>query len=243
MKNKTVLAFETTSPFLSVALGAEGKLKEIHSPSPLRHSENLIPWVDRLLKSQKLSMDQIDALAIDQGPGSFTGLRIGFSFLKGLQAVRKIPCYGALSLDMITANVAPSRKLSIPEKSELGVVMDARRDAVYARFYSYQHGDWAPQEGLKLFSLDQLTSLVREKTFLVGDALDRYKTSFEKLFTASRFLSSQYWHPSAATLVKWFFAGDARLTPLKKSDDFLPLYFRASEAEEKRRSMTTLHGA
>ncbi len=242
MKNKTVLAFETSSPYLSVAIGARGNARELRSKSPLKHSENLITLMDQLLKQGGLSLDKIDAFVIDQGPGSFTGLRIGFSFLKGLLAVRKIPCYGALSLDMIAANVAPNRKLSIPENSELGVVMDARRDVLYVRMYSHQGGDWAPQEGPKLLSLDQLKSLAREKTFLAGDALDRYKAHFEKLFQSDRFLSPKFWYPTAAILVKWYQAGDARLVPLKKSEDFLPLYFRASEAEEKRRSLIT-HGA
>ncbi len=242
MKNKTILAFETSSPFLSVALGTRGITRELRSKSPLKHSENLISLMDQLLKRERLSLDKIDAFAIDRGPGSFTGLRIGFSFLKGLLAVREIPCYGALSLDMIAANVAPSRKLSVPEIRELGVVMDARRDTIYARFYSRKDGDWAPQEGLKLFSFDQLKSRVREKTFLVGDALGRYKASFEKNFQPERLFSEKFWSPTASILVKWFQTGDARLVPLKKSEDYLPLYFRTSEAEEKRRSLIT-HGA
>ena len=88
MKNKIILAFETSSPYLSVALGFGGKIRELCSKSPLKHSENLIGLMDQLLKAERLTLEKIDAFAIDQGPGSFTGLRIGFSFLKGLLAVR-----------------------------------------------------------------------------------------------------------------------------------------------------------
>ena len=229
----SILAFETSSPVLSVALGTrEGKVRELHSKSPLKHSENLIPLVDRLLRKEKISLKEVDAFAIDRGPGSFTGLRIGASFLKGMLAVVKKPCYGALSLDMIAARIA-SR-----ENSRLGVLVDARREAIYSCFYICQKGEWVSEGKPELLSLSQLKTRIQKGAVLTGDALLRYRSSLEETFgNQVNFLREESWHPSAAVLVKWFQTRDPHLSPLKTPRDFLPLYFRASEAEEKRRTL------
>ena len=235
---RTLLAFETSCPYLSVALGTrEGKIKELRSKAPLKHSENFISLMDRLLRTEKIPLEKIDAFAVDRGPGSFTGLRIGLSFLQGFMAVKKKPCYGALSLDMISAGIPPQ------ENSRLGVLVDARRETLYSRFYLYQKGKWRAEGKLEILSLGALKSRIREGTILTGDALMRYRHPLEEAFEKKvRFLPAQFWYPSAATLVKRFQAGDTGLEPLKTPRDFLPLYLRASEAEERRRTLVT-HGA
>lgn len=227
---KTVLAFETSCPVLSVALGTRsGETRELRADAPLQHSENLIPLVDRLLKEAKLAFEEVGAFAIDRGPGSFTGLRIGFSLLKGFLAVRKRPCYGALSLDMM------ARQISLPEGSRLGVLQDARRDAIYARFYRRRNRDWDAEGGLELLPFSQLTRRVSEGTVLAGDALIRYRAELETRFgKQTLFLEKDKMYPSAGTLVEWYQSGDPRLVKLAEPKDFLPLYFRASEAEEKK---------
>lgn len=229
----SILAFETSSPILSVALGtSKGEVRVVRSKSFLRHSENLIPFIDRLLKKEKISLRQIDAFAIDRGPGSFTGLRIGFSLLKGFLAVQKKTCYGAMSLDMITANA------KLPEGSRLGVLVDARRDAVYSRFYECLRGQWRPERKLKLQSISQLKTEIREGTVLVGDALTRYGETLKETFGKRiHFLNERTQFPSAAVLARWVQAGDKRLFLLKSPKDYLPLYLRASEAEENRRKL------
>jgi len=229
---KTVLALETASPVLSVALGTrEGKIKELSSRGPLQHSENLIPLIDRLLRKERLFLDGIDAFAIDRGPGSFTGLRIGFSLLKGLLAFRKRPCYGALSLDMMTP------KIVLPQGARLGVMVDARREAVYCRFYRFSQGKWNAEGKLEILSFPELRTRVREGTYLAGDARLRYQEKLEEIFgNRIHCLAQEAPFPAAATLVKWFQATDERLALLKGPQDFVPLYFRSSEAEEKRRT-------
>lgn len=231
MALKMILALETSSAGLGVALGtAAGKIREIRSGVRFRHSENLIALVERLLKKEKLSLEDIDCFAIDRGPGSFTGLRIGFSFLKGFLAVRKRPCYGALSLDMIAAGI------DLPEGSRLGVLVDARRERIYSRFYHRRKGEWVAERRLELLALSGLVDRITAKTALVGDALLRYQKPLEnKLGKQIHLLRENLSHPSAATLVRWFQERNQFLVPLRLPKDFLPLYFRRSEAEEKRR--------
>ena len=228
---RTVLAFETSGPVLSVALGArDGRVREARASGCLQHSENLILLMERLLKKERLGLDGIEAFAINRGPGSFTGLRIGFSFLKGFLAVRKRPCYGALSLDMIAAAV------DLTEASRLGVLVDARRERIYARFYRGRKGEWAAERKLELLTLPELKQRISEETTLVGDGLVRYGEDLRETFGQRiRFLKEDAYFPTAGTLVRWFQAQDPRLRPFRSVRDFLPLYFRSSEAEEKRK--------
>lgn len=215
---KTVLALETSTKILSVALGTrDGRIREAHSRRPLQHSENLIPLIERLLKQEKLSLGEIDAFAINRGPGSFTGLRIGFSLLKGILAVRKRPCHGALSLDMMAAKVT--------QGSRLGVLIDARREKIYSRFYRFQKEKWMPEGKLEVLSMAALISRVSKGMALVGDPSAPYAKEL-KIKPAL---------PSARTLVEWFQTENPGLVPLRVPRDFIPLYFRASEAEEKRK--------
>ena len=240
---KTILAFETSSPILSVALGTrEGKIKGIRSRGHLRHAEDLIPLADRLLKKEKLSIREIDTFAIDRGPGSFTGLRIGFSFLKGFLTARKRPCYGALSLDMIAARIPGEEGL------RLGVLVDARRERIYARFYRFDRGQWQPERvGVGLVLYEQLKSHLSKETLLVGDALERYGEILKKEAGKKvRFVNAGAAYdrmplPSASTLVEWFHSKNPRLALLRNPQDLIPLYFRSSEAEENR-SRAKKHG-
>lgn len=218
---KTLLALETSTAFLSVALGdAKGRVFELASKSPFKHSENLVPFIDRLLRRSGVSLGEIEVFAIDRGPGSFTGLRIGFSLVKGFLVVTKRPCYGALSLDMMAA------KVSTVQHSRLGVVVDARRGRIYTRFYRAEKGEWVGERRPELLSSSELHTRINPKTLLVGESLDRYKTGLKVRAVT----------PSARTLVQWFREKNPRLLSLTSPRDLLPLYFRTSEAEEKGRA-------
>ena len=232
---KTVLAFETSTPVLNLALGTpDGKIWKVAAAGAFGHSENLIPLMERLLKEARLSFAKVDAFVIDRGPGSFTGLRIGFSLLKGFLAVRKRPCYGALSLDMM------AEKISLPEGSRLGILMDARRGKIYSRFFKRRKGRWAAEQKTKVLTVDELIPRITRETCLAGDGLARYagRLSVRSVSPSALRLCSglSLPRPSAETLVEWFQKKDPRLAPLKTPQDFVPLYFRASEAEEKRRA-------
>src|SRR3990167_8531491 len=127
---KNYLAIDTSSEVLSLALKTgDRNLVETKVVGFLKHAENLMPMMVRLLKNHKLHAKDIDVFLIDRGPGSFTGLRIGFATLKGFLALEKKACFGALSLDMIAENV------SQPEGAKLAVILDARRDRFYFRSY------------------------------------------------------------------------------------------------------------
>ena len=234
-----VLALETSSSILSVALKkTAGQITESSFEGALYHAENLLPTIDQMLKKQKLKLQDIHVFLIGRGPGSFTGLRIGFSTLKGFRMIQKINCYGAFSLDMIAENA------ELPEKSRLCVCLDARREKIYTRFYQRsRQKKWKPLQKPAVLSFSEFASSLNPGDFLIGDALGRYgeaTKSYEKKLGLHLFKQS-LWNPKASTLIRWFDSakgekGKTPLVKLEKPSEFLPFYFRLSEPEERKKA-------
>ncbi|HLD50517.1 MAG TPA: tRNA (adenosine(37)-N6)-threonylcarbamoyltransferase complex dimerization subunit type 1 TsaB, partial [bacterium] len=212
-----ILALETSSPVLSVALqkGKTGKILQSSVRGFSKHAENLFPALDQLLKKTKLSIQEIDTWLIGRGPGSFTGLRIGFSALKGFLVMEKSAqggsasggkdCFGALSLDLIAEN-AP-----LPEGSRLGVCLDAFRQKVYARFYRRSQGKWQPASTPEAWTLEEFISRLPPETALTGNALERFGPEIKKHFQKIHFLTEKLWYPKASSLISLFQARDKKI--------------------------------
>jgi tRNA threonylcarbamoyladenosine biosynthesis protein TsaB len=217
-----LLAIETSSPVLSVAIKKSGaKLRHATVQGYMKHAENLLPVIDRLLKRERLKIQDIDAFLISRGPGSFTGLRIGFATLKGFLAIRPKPCYGAFSLDVIAAGI---KRAGNP--LNLTICLDARRGKIYARSYHNDGKRWIPCGPSRVASLHEG---IPEGNLVAGDGISKLDAS--RLALAPK----KDWVPRAATLIELFEAGDPLLKKLTRPKDFLPVYLRRSEPEEKLR--------
>lgn len=125
-----ILAMDTASGYGSVAVAdGETLLSEIITSRKETHSRQLMTMVDRALKMAGLSLRDIDGFAVTMGPGSFTGLRIGISAMKGLAAVMEKPVVGVSSLEALALQVSPTSRLICP-------MLDARnREVYFSRFY------------------------------------------------------------------------------------------------------------
>ena len=120
-----ILAFESSAIAASVAYWRDGaQVASAFQASGLTHSSTLLPMAQSLLANAGLSMADVDVLAVAHGPGSFTGLRIGVSLVKGLAFERDLPCVGVSTLEAL-ANCMPRRD------AVLCAVMDARAGQVY----------------------------------------------------------------------------------------------------------------
>lgn len=120
-----ILAFDSAATAASTALYEDGALlAENYQRAGLTHSRTLLPMAEAMLSLCGTGFDAVDALAVSAGPGSFTGLRIGISLVKGLAAAKNLPCIGVSTLEAIAA-CAPRMD------ARLCVVMDARAGQVY----------------------------------------------------------------------------------------------------------------
>ena len=127
-----ILAIDTSSSICSVAI-LEDKtvIIEKHNNDEKTHSQKLMPLIDDILKEANLSLDDIDLLACGQGPGSFTGIRIGISTVKAFADVKNIPIIGVTSLESLAYN--------IKQEGLIASVIDAKHDNVYFGLYELKN--------------------------------------------------------------------------------------------------------
>lgn len=130
-----ILAIDTATEACSVALLVEEDCKEIFEIIPRQHTERVLPMVDELLKSADLSLSQLDAIAFNCGPGSFTGVRVGTSVTQGLAFSADLPVIPISSL-------AALAQLAYREEKQEKVLsaIDARMNEMYWACYQLESG-------------------------------------------------------------------------------------------------------
>ena len=128
-----ILAFETSAKAASVALMEDKKLLgESYQNTGLTHSQTLMVMAEDLLKQCGKTVDDVTAIAVAEGPGSFTGVRIGVAAAKGFAWGGELPCYGVSTLEAMAESLGIYQGYVCP-------CMDARRSQVYnALFYGNQ---------------------------------------------------------------------------------------------------------
>jgi tRNA threonylcarbamoyladenosine biosynthesis protein TsaB len=129
-----LLLIETSTRLCSAAVAIDGVVVAEHEeldPKGYRHAEALNPMIQAVLSDAGLRVRDLSGIAAAQGPGSYTGLRIGLAAAKGLALPWGIPCYGIDSLELIAEAVREAHPSELPVWS----AMDARRSEVYAAWF------------------------------------------------------------------------------------------------------------
>ena len=161
-----ILAFETSAKAASAAVMADGVLLgEFYQNTGLTHSQTLLAMAQELLVECGLNMDDVDAVAVAAGPGSFTGVRIGVAAAKGLAWGRELPCCGVSTLAAMARSFGAWQGYVCP-------VMDARRSQVYNALFHANCGEYTRIREDRAISLQDLGKDLQnlaEPIFLVGD--------------------------------------------------------------------------
>ena len=173
-----IMAFDSTAKSASVAvLDGERVLANYSIDNGLTQSELLLPMAEDALKSLKLSFSDVELYACSSGPGSFTGVRIGVSLIKGLAFGKGVPCVGVSTLLALAENLAGLRGVIVP-------VMDARREQVYTAIFNSDGKTLTRECEDKAISISDLARELESKEepiYLVGDGYAVVKRAFEKL--------------------------------------------------------------
>ena len=161
-----ILAFETSAKAASVALLEENKLLgESYQNTGLTHSQTLMVMAEDLLKSSGKTVADITAVAVAEGPGSFTGVRIGVAAAKGFAWGGQLPCYGVSTLEAMAESLGIWQGYVCP-------CMDARRNQVYNALFYVNQGTVtrvAPDRAIALEDLKKELAALSEPVYLVGD--------------------------------------------------------------------------
>lgn len=165
-----ILHLETASTNCSVSLAREGELvaiKEYNSPS-FSHSEQLHLFISEVLEEAGVSLQQINAIAVSKGPGSYTGLRIGVSAAKGLCYVLDIPLISTETLKGMALQKEIASGVIIP-------MLDARRMEVYAAVFDDHHSEIVPTKAVIIESDSFIEFAEKGKVYLVGSGATKCK--------------------------------------------------------------------
>ncbi len=174
-----ILAFETTAKAGSAALLDDSRLLgESYQNTGLTHSQTLMVMAEDLLKQCGKTMADVTAIAVAEGPGSFTGVRIGVAAAKGLAWGGHLPCYGVSTLESMALTLGAYQGYVCP-------VMDARRNQVYNALFYVNHSVLERTTEDRAIALSELSEELKAldgPIFLVGDGSTlTYSTLKEKV--------------------------------------------------------------
>ena len=164
-----ILAFDGTAKAASVALCDDSKtLASYTVDNGLTQSELLLPMAESVLKSLKLEFSDVDVFATSVGPGSFTGVRIGVSLVKGLAFAKNLPCVEVSTLEALAENMRGIDGIIVP-------TMDARRAQVYTAIFEGDGNSVTRQSEDMAIAISDLYEKLKnsdKKIYIVGDGYD-----------------------------------------------------------------------
>lgn len=166
-----ILAIETSTSVCSVAFENEdGKVFEKRTQSRGSHSEKLFLFIRELMEEHRFKMDDLEAVLVSEGPGSYTGLRIAASGVKGLLFGSGVPLYGVQTL----ASFGMCASLEIePESSRIHAIIDARRVHVYHQLFDVSGGVLSTDKEAQVIPIESFEKMVHPNDIIIGTGLDR----------------------------------------------------------------------
>ncbi len=226
-----IMAFDSTAKRASVAVTEDDRLLgEFSVDNGLTHSELLLPMAEDILRALKLSFSDIELYATSVGPGSFTGVRIGVSLIKGLAFGKDVPCSDVSTLEALAENLRGISGIILP-------CMDARRNETYAAIFKSEGGELTRLSEDSAMSVKALAELLKEyegeSIYLVGDGYEPVTRGLTALgitlCETPPLLRGQSAYSVARVAKKSFDRGE--YTTDKK---IAPTYLRVPQAERER---------
>ena len=224
------LAFETSAKAASVALlDGEKLLGESYQNTGLTHSQTLLRMAQDLIANCGYTPQQVQAVAVAAGPGSFTGVRIGVAAAKGFAWGGELPCCGVSTLEAMALNLGVNQGFVLP-------VMDARRSQVYTALFYAKDGRLTRMTEDRAVSLQELEQEIKnltESIFLVGDGSVLCYNTLKKGIPGLVCPPEHRMHQRAAGVG---LAAAAMIAEGKACDGvaLTPNYLRMSQAERER---------
>ncbi len=227
-----ILSMECSATPASVAVIEDNKiLASSFVNVRLTHSQTLMPMVENVLNSAKLSINDIDGLAISNGPGSFTGVRIGISALKGIAAPKNLPCVAVSTLRAMAENY-------VGNDCYICAVMDARCNQVYNAIFEIKNNEVIRLCEDRALMCDELANEIKtnyqnsdRSIIIIGDGTDiffPFVEDIENIRKASPQLRYQNAIGVGLVATESFKNGETL-----SADNLLTFYLRLPQAERE----------
>ncbi len=231
-----ILAIDTTVKTAAAALVKDGKLIAEYSLNTDTHSTTLLPMISSILRQSGNKVSDIDLFAVSVGPGSFTGVRIGVSAVKGLAFADQIPCVGVSSLEAMAMNFTGIHGIIVP-------VINARNKMVYTALFN-SDGIHIPErmtEDEQILIADLLIKLkdISGTIYFTGDACEMLLAEEDKpettAVTPEKLRSPSGYGAAIAAEQMWKNTEDKTVFHESR---LAPIYLRKSQAEREREEKT-----
>ena len=225
-------AIEVSTRISSVALldiitGEE--LAEIALPNDWESSVTLIPALETLLKQKDMTPEDLSAVAVSTGPGSFTGIRVGIATAEGLCMPSNLLAFGISTLEGLAENLRNAEMLG-----EALCLVDAQRGECFVGHYQINGESILELAPAQILAVGQLASIVKGKVWIVGPGALKYEKEIrENLGAMGMFAFNSLHQPSAMSVARVAYREwKAGLRPTLQ--DLKPLYLRVPSVDENK---------
>lgn len=221
-----ILAIESSGEGGGAAVLRKGKVvAEAEVSGPRKHGSELMPCIDRALTESKFKREQIDVIAVNHGPGSYTGLRIGIAAATAIGYALDKPVIGVDALEAMALQYTTQAGFDVKLKRELWPVLDARRDEVMTARMLHTKKDLSRGSGDMLLAPETMHEHAEQQAIVFGAGvapyIDRYDRQHLQLDTAEFILK-----PSSVALQAWRqLAGIKHAAKIERTP-VEPVYFR-----------------
>ncbi len=224
-----LLAIDTVTEACSAALWLDGEVRERFEIAPRQHTTLILPMVQQLLAESGLNLSQLDTLAVDRGPGSFTGVRIGTGVVQGLAYSVDLPVVPVSSL----ATLAQAVWLKLRHENVLALI-DARMQEVYWARYEFQGKLMVTASAERVGPVEQVM-MEDGPCYCVGSGSRQYQDQLQSQPGFQVLADSAYDFPHAAVLAGLAVNAYER-NEVVRAEQLEPIYLRNQVAQRKSAS-------
>jgi tRNA threonylcarbamoyladenosine biosynthesis protein TsaB len=220
-----ILAVDTATTSCSVAIvDKTSLLSEFTIDREETHSKHLMDMIKAVLRMAGLNFSDLDGFAVTRGPGSFTGLRIGLSTIKGLAVASEKPVVGVSSLEALAFQVSYSRDLICP-------ILDARKGEVYFSRYKFLNGHLKKQTKERVASPDKAIDDLNESCLFVGNGALLYKEMILEKMGGLASIAPMIQNTIRASTMAYLSMANFEKNDTDDIEKIMPYYIRKSDAE------------
>ena len=231
MRIMKILGIDSSGLVASAAIADEKNIiAEFTVNNKQTHSQTLLPMIEKVVDMSGIELEQIDAIAIAAGPGSFTGLRIGSATAKGIGLALKKPIVSIPTLEGLAYRVSVFDGIICP-------IMDARRNQVYTGIYKMDKGNLvclSEQKAVDIHEIMEELEKYDDKVIFLGDGVEVQRDTIEKEFKKEYCFAPIHLSKQSAAAVAVL--GEIYFNQGKAEDaaEHKPIYLRKSQAERER---------
>jgi len=218
-----ILAIDSSTKVLCIGVYIDGAFFEYNLDVGQKLSKLITISLYRILQVLKLELKDLNYLACGLGPGSFTGMRVAISTIKGLSLAFDKPIIGISSLDILAMNAGLTSEYIMP-------VIDAKRQLIYTSIFKNSSARLKRIAPFMLLTKDELLNKIKPDSIVFGDGLNLYKAELNKFSKNIKLLDNDFWYPNAGNLLR------LALDRLKDNKNFdahniKPIYLYSKECQ------------